>query len=99
MSLDGRFGDAPYFSLSVGFKFLSIPPDREPSSAAGLLFVDQDKLPRQLVKSGAQVVDNVADDAAERFGNALGDADRVYKLAGLRIVLNDDLRGLGRGRL
>lgn len=86
----GTCADALYLSRSVGFKFMDRPANRKAGTASGLLPIRHNELPCELVERSAQVVNDIADDAAQAGWHIFADLDPVDQISSLRVIISDD---------
>ncbi len=79
-----------YFSRTRGFVFIDALCDREISRLSGNIFVGKDELIGEVVESGSQVMDRVADEERHVVGNVPHNFDTKDLITGLRLLIGSD---------
>jgi hypothetical protein len=84
------WSDSLYISSRKGFVCLGTLIDREANpSASRDAVIGQNQLPNQMVKSGPQVLEDVADNGGEVCRNIFSDKNPPDQIIGLRVFLSD----------
>jgi len=84
-----------YFSLQTGFEVIDAEQaDRELGSVIGLSAISFDKLPREMIEGGPEIVNCIASDGGPSPGKLSLDANAKDPIAGLLLILSNDRIGL-----
>jgi hypothetical protein len=79
----------PDGNFSIGG--FSVVVDRELCSLIGRVAIGNDQRPREMIERTPEIMDNVAKNGAELFGNFLPDSYFDDYLSGLKIILEDEV--------